>query len=123
MQQAIQSGKLESGYVIPEPFRSNTPQILEQRLATYRRQGFFGEFPLGTDFTPEELVLAKTLRRVKSRAASSSKPLLAAKALLFRNPPASTRPYLERLKLTAPQDIQDKVLRMLLVEELARQKL
>lgn len=121
MAQAKSTGKLEADYRIPEAFRHNTPQNLEEKLAPYRRQhGLFPAFPFGTDFTPEELTLGKALRGVKARAAATPKWKLAFKAWRFKNMPAGAQPYLERLQLSKPQTIQDKVARMLLLEELAK---
>ncbi|HSW14227.1 MAG TPA: acetyl-CoA hydrolase/transferase C-terminal domain-containing protein [Solimonas sp.] len=120
LQQAQAAGKIEAGWQIPGIYRRNTPQSLEQRLAPLRKQGLFGAFPLGCDFTPEELKLAGALKKVKSRAAATPKWKLALAALRFRDIPSAMQPYLERMQLQSPQTLQDKVVRMLLVEELLR---
>lgn len=123
LEQAKKNGKLEADYQIPEAFRQNTPQRLEQLLTPYRKQhGLFPSFPFGTDFTAEELVLGKALRGVKAAAAANAKWRLALRALFYGDAPASATPYLERMKLTAPASLQDKVVRMLLVEELEKAK-
>lgn len=118
--QAKQNGKIEPEYQIPEAFRSNTPQALEAKLAAHKKQGLFPAFPFGTDLTKDELTLGKALKGVKARAASTAKWKLALAAWKFKDIPAAARPYLERLNLTEPQNMQDKVVRMLLVEELAK---
>lgn len=120
LQQARHSGKIETGYEIPAAFRNNTPQQLELKLAKHRALGLFPEFPFGSDFTPQEQLLAKALRGVKARAAATAKWRLALRALWFSKIPASAQPHLERLKLTEPANLQDKVLRMLLVEQLRK---
>ena len=118
--QAKKSGKLESGYEIPEAFRNNTPQALETRLAEFRRHQLFPAFPFGTDFTGDDLKLGKALRAVKARAASTPKWKLLLGALRAGAAPAPVQPHLERLGLAAPQSLQDKVVRALLIEELSR---
>jgi acyl-CoA hydrolase len=118
LDQARKAGKLESDYQIPERFRQNTPARLEEMLDGFRKEGLFPAFPLGCDFTPEELVLGKALRDVKARAATTSKFKLALRAWRFDDIPERAMPYLERLKLSRPRSIQDKVVRMLLIEEL-----
>jgi acyl-CoA hydrolase len=120
LEQAKQSGKLEAGYEIPEPFRQNTPERLEEMLRPFRAQNLFPSFPLGCDFTAKELTLGAALRAVKARVARTPKWKLAWAAWRFdaANIPAAARPYLERLDLTAPGSLQDKVARLLVVEEL-----
>lgn len=116
--EAQRAGKVEAGYQIPPQFRNNTPAALEQKLGGFRGQGLFPAFPFGTDLSAEEIRLGKALRAVKKRAAESPKWLLALQALRFKDVPAAARPYLERMQLTQPHSLQDKVVRMLLVQEL-----
>ena len=123
MYQVKQSGKLESDYQIPQAFLSNTPQKLEEKMSVYRKQhGLFPAFPFGTDFTPEELVLGKALRGVKATAAAQAKWKLALRGWRYKDIPSSAHHYLDRMKLSAPKTLQDKVVRMLLVEELKKTK-
>lgn len=119
MEQAKKTGKLEADYEIPAAFRNNTPQVLKQRLAKHRSQNLFPEYPFGTDFTPEEQVLAKALRGIKARAEATPKWWLVLRALLPTAVPATALPYLNRLNLGQPgKTLQEKVVRMLLVEQL-----
>lgn len=121
LEQAQKAGKIEAGYVIPEQHRNNLPARLEAVLQQPRTQGLFPDFPLGSDFTPEEEVLTRVLKRMKSRAASTPKWRLALKALRVSATTPETRPYLERLKIMAPASLQDRVARALLLEELQRE--
>ena len=116
--QAKKSGKLESEYAIPKDFSNNTPQALREKLAPH--QTLFPDFPFGTDFTPQEALLAKCLQKVKSRAAKTSKLKLLLSTLTAAAAPAAVQPYLERLQLVAPSSLQDKVARHLLIEELGK---
>ena len=119
LEQAKKAGKLESDYQIPEAFRQNLPERLEARLAPCRKLGLFPAFPLGCDLTPEELQLAKALKAVKARADSTPKWRLALSVLTGGDEaPAAAKPYLERMRLTEPRTLQDKVVRKLLLEEL-----
>lgn len=112
LQQAKAAGKIEAGYEIPAPFRHNTPQRLEQLLDPHRRAGLFPEFPLGTDFTPEEQVLMKALQHLKARAARGKLAMLW-DALRAPEPDAAALPYLRRLKLETPEDFESRVTRRL----------
>lgn len=118
--QAKQSGKLESDYEIPEAFRHNTPKHLEAKLAPFKSAQVFPAFPFGTDLTADDLKLGKALRAVKARATNTPKWKLLLGALRGGEAPAAAQPHLERLGLTAPATMQDKVVRQLLIEELSR---
>lgn len=119
--QAQKAGKIEAGYTIPERYRNNTPDRLETALEAHRKAGRFPAFPLGCDFTAQELVLGKALRGVKARVGNSKLPwraLLDSRAV--RQIPASAQPYLERLGLAQPGNFKDRLAQRLLVLELQR---
>lgn len=119
---AKKSGKVEPSYEIPDNFRHNRPERLEAQLKPLRAQGLFGAFPFGTDLTPEEIRLGKALKAVKSRAAKANKLKLAFDAWRFSAVPEAAKPALERLGLTEPRTLQDRVVRMLLSQELSGEK-
>ncbi|HEX4896470.1 MAG TPA: acetyl-CoA hydrolase/transferase C-terminal domain-containing protein [Solimonas sp.] len=116
--QAQKNGKIEAGWQVPEAWRRNLPETLEAQLAPLRARGLFPAFPLGCDFTADELRLGKALKTVKARAAATPKWKLVLGALRAGEAPAAVRPYLEWMGLSAPQGLQDKVVRQLLVEAL-----
>ncbi|PTU31489.1 acetyl-CoA hydrolase/transferase C-terminal domain-containing protein [Stenotrophobium rhamnosiphilum] len=118
LEQAKKSGKLEKDYVVPAAFQNNTPQALREKLAPH--QSLFPDFPFGSDFTPQEELLAKSLQKVKSRAAKTSKWKLLLSTLTASAAPAAVQPYLERMQLVAPTTLQDKVARHLLIDELGK---
>ncbi|HZP14069.1 MAG TPA: acetyl-CoA hydrolase/transferase C-terminal domain-containing protein [Nevskiaceae bacterium] len=118
LDEAKRHGKIARDYAIAERFRHNTPQRLEASLQQFRSQGLFPAFPLGCDFTAEELALGKALRGMKARVAKTKKWRLALAAWRFKDDPLSARPYLRRMKLESPKSFEDKVARMLLIEQL-----
>ena len=67
LRQAQAAGKLSRDYRIPDLYRNNTPASLDRMLAAQRRAGLFSDYPFGTDFTSEEIVLAKALGRLRER--------------------------------------------------------
>jgi len=119
---AKKSGKVEPSYEIPDNFRHNTPERLEAQLKPFRAQGLFGAFPFGTDLTAEEIKLGKALKAVKSKAAKANKLLLAFKAWRFNEVPQAAQAAIERLGLSQPKTLQDRVVRMLLSQELSGEK-
>src|SRR5277367_6436206 len=119
--QAQNAGKLSRNYQIPEQHRNNTPRALEERFILARARGLFSEFPFGTDFTSEEIVLAKALASLKERTRGGG-PRLKTLATAMTSPgtPAHLRPYLKRMALNAPQTRQEWLWQRLLVQELRR---
>jgi acyl-CoA hydrolase len=113
------AGKLPREYRIPDMHRDNSPRALRNRFALARARGLFSEFPFGTDFTREEIVLAKALNRLKT-GTSGVWPRLraAASAALSRGTPANLNPYLERMSLANPRTRQEWLWQRLLVREL-----
>jgi acyl-CoA hydrolase len=117
--QAQAAGKLRRDYRIPEMHRNNSPRALEERFILARARGLFSEFPFGTDFTGEEIVLEKALARLAQRMAVGWPRLKTlAEAVTMRGIPSSVRPYLERMSLSDPQTRQEWLWQRLLVQEL-----
>jgi acyl-CoA hydrolase len=122
--QAKRSGKIPVGHEIAPVFRNNRPERLASALAVHQGKGYFPAFPFGTDFTPEELVLGKALRSMKTKL---SGPAALAKALLHAvdtgQPPPAAAPYLERMQLDKPDNVKDRLAQRLIVAELKAQGL
>ncbi|RLT98065.1 acetyl-CoA hydrolase/transferase C-terminal domain-containing protein [Ketobacter sp.] len=116
---AKQAGKMPKDYQIPEPFRHNRPETLEAALAPYRAKGMFPAFPCGTDFTTEELVVARCLKAMKAKTEHKS-TLVKALLKALKNPeaPAEYLPYLERVQLDKPNNLEDRIARVLMMDEL-----
>jgi acyl-CoA hydrolase len=117
--QAQAAGKLRRDYQIPDMHRNNTPRALEERFVLARARGLFSEFPFGTDFTGEEIVLAKALAKLQQRMAGGwPRVKTLAGAVTTRGIPAGVRPYLERMSLNQPQTRQEWLWQRLLIQEL-----
>lgn len=119
VRQAKQAGKLNADYQVPEPFRNNYPETIHQRLAKHRAKGLFPALPFGTDFTEDELVLAKALKSLKKKSTSKVEIL---KLLLRPLAPsqASTESCMRRMALESPVTMKEKFYARLLRAELAR---
>lgn len=108
--QAKRSGKLRADYRIPDAARSNTPQKLEAILRPYRQRGLFGATPFGTDFTNEELLIAKALKRLQAATQTRvGRMAVMAKAFLAGAPNPGVRSLLARLKLDAPATLKQRI--------------
>lgn len=122
LQTAKETGKIEQEYEIPAQYCNNTPERLEQDLTQARNEGLFDAFPFGVDLTDEEMQLAKVLKGLAARKDDSKFKTLMA-AWKVKEIPAAAQPWLERMKLTSPQNFQDKVIQKLFVAELQANKL
>jgi len=117
--EAQAAGKLRRDHQIPDMHRNNTPRVLEERFMLARARGLFSDFPFGTDFTREEIVLARALERLKEKTTGGwprVKALMG--AVTSRGIPSALKPYLDRMSLGAPQTRQEWLWQRLLVKEL-----
>lgn len=116
---AKQEGKLPLEYTIPEAHQNNTPQRLAESLQHWQQQGYFPSFPLGTDFTDEEIALGKSLRKIKAtmeEPRSMIKSVL--RSFINKSDEAVAAPYLERIGLAHPETAKEVLLQHLLLLEL-----
>ncbi|MCP3921538.1 MAG: hypothetical protein GY714_03035 [Desulfobacterales bacterium] len=107
---AKQMKKMPEDYEIPEEFRNNYPQTIENNLKEYRAKGYFPPFPFGTDFTDEEIVIGKSLKGLKAQFANSSvKTGLNIVKQIISPVPEKAKPYLKRMDLDSPSSLKEKM--------------
>jgi acyl-CoA hydrolase len=116
---AKRAGKIDPSYQIPEKSRHNLPARVEGEIARWQAEGHFPAFPLGTDFTPEEVALATSLREMK-RLMDEPRSLLRSLIRAFTHDvdEAQAAPYLERIGLAHPNTPKEVILQHLLLLEL-----
>jgi len=114
-----QVGKVRESYQIPEQYLNNYPETITDFMTKWCRKGYFPDFPLGTDFTDEEIALGKSLKEIK---ALMSKPRAMLKAVIrsfaLKVDEVEARPFLDRLNLSHPDSTKEKILQHLLLLEL-----
>ena len=111
LQRAKQSKKIPATYQIPDKFRNNFPERLESTLGKYREKNLFPIFPFGTAFTEEEIVIGKSLREFKEKAADSKVSIIPGLiGQMVGSVPAEAKPYLERMQLDNPTTRQEKMM-------------
>ncbi len=116
LEQAKKSGKIARDYQIPEAFRNNFPEKITKGLAPLRAEGFFKDFPFGTDYTQEEVTLARALKKLKDSVATKKYRTVAGIVRhLFCTPPAAIQPMLCRMKLEMPKCLRERALRAAVV--------
>ncbi len=114
------AGKLPRDYRLPEHARDNTPERLSRAFEKARALDCFPVFPFGSDFTPEELVLAKVLKRLKAKTANKRQLLgtLLGMVDFVGDVPDAAVPYLARLGLDRPGDINERIMQKVILSEL-----
>ena len=117
LEKAKRAGKIARDFRLPDRWRENTPERLERQLAPYRERGLFAELPYGTDLTPEEVTLAKALRRLKARVKNRDLSLLPdlEEIQQLLDVPEEARPYLERMGLAEPSGLHETLLQRAVV--------
>jgi hypothetical protein len=112
------NGKLNASYEIPDAQRHNLPERIEKSLMPWHDEGLLPDFPLGTDFTDDELVIIRALARLKR---SSEHPLELVKMLVestvgqvFDQKDVPDR-YLDRMGFHEAHGLKDKLMRTLFV--------
>jgi acyl-CoA hydrolase len=76
LRQAMDAGKVERAFELPESARDNTPEAIEQALKPAANAGLLPLFPFGTDFTEVEQRLIPALEKLKSASPSALAGLL-----------------------------------------------
>jgi acyl-CoA hydrolase len=119
LEKAKRAGKIPRDYEIPPPYCHNTPGRIRARLSRFKQMGLCPDFPLGTDFTEEEIVLGRVLKGLKVRLATKGDLMKTiVKAMTVGPTPAGALRYLARLKLDQPAGQKDKMIQKLIVSEL-----
>lgn len=110
------AGKIRAGYRIPDACRDNTPERLTRALEAHRRQGFFSEYPFGTDLTAEEIALARALVFLDGRTGTLAGKLATAAAAVVSGSPAPRHAAaLKRMGLEQPRSFGERLDRRLVV--------
>lgn len=116
LDQAKKAKKIPEDYEIPEEYRHNTPDKIVKLLKPYQDQGYFQPFPFGTDLTPDDIALGGSLKAMKGLAAGY--PLKLVKGLLLemiRPIPKSALRHIERMKLTEPASLKERIMRKMII--------
>ncbi len=107
---AKRARKLAADFRIPEVARTNTPLALRDKFSVWRSQGFFPELPFGSDFTTEEVVLAKALKLLAASTSTfSGKLSVVADALTKGAIAKDVEPHLARMSLHKPATLRERL--------------
>lgn len=117
--QAKEHGKIEPEYQIPETFQHNVPERVSDTIAQFRKKELFPAFPLGTDFTDQELQIGaclKELKALQSHKVDLLKTMF--KAFTHHHQEDTAQPFLERMSMTDAKTQKEKIEQKLLIHQL-----
>lgn len=100
--------KLRKDFIIPQAWSHNTPERLRDALAPLRADGTLPDYPLGSDFTPVEQRLVRALAWLK-RETATTPGKLATLAKVMSAGDAGDDEALQRMALTAPENLQERI--------------
>ena len=119
LEKAKAQGKIAEDYQIPAEYKNNTPEKIIGIIEGFRAKGLFPAFPLGTDFTEQELQIGACLKQLKALQTHKMKLLKTLfKAFTHGNHEASAQPFLERMAMTETHSKKEKIEKKLLVHQL-----
>lgn len=116
--QAQQAGKIGADYKIPEVYRYNTPERLQEVKQQYAE--LLPTFPLGSDFDRTEQALLDALTWLKETMSSKAYLQLGRRA--FSDDARNAAPFAEhlaRMGLSQPESVKEKLYRRLLLVALS----
>lgn len=117
LQMAKDNGKIEMDYQIPDHQRQNLPELLEAKLLPWRETGLLVDFPFGTDFTPDELKIVRSLQKLKHAVEHPLELVKLVLHSLFEEKSVPER-YLERMGLDEVDGLKLRLMRKLFVGNL-----
>ena len=94
---------------ISKEYTNNYPERVDAFIKQYQAEGYFKQFPFGTDVTQEEAVLGGALKGLV--AYKGSRPLSTVRKLvseMLRPVPEKAAPYLKRMDLEKPKGLGQK---------------
>ena len=112
VRQAKAHGKLDAGYQVPERYRHNLPEVLEEKLHPWAEAGLLPDFPFGTDLTDDELHIVRALKKLKHATQHPGELVQLAFRALWEGKEAP-HAWLERLGLAEAHSLKDLVIRRL----------
>ena len=112
------NGKIDAAFQIPPHQRNNLPVNIQAALQEGKQNGLLPDFPFGTDFTEDELIIARALARLKALSERPLEVLVALVKLLLgqlRGSQANPQVYLRRMGMTEARTLKDTLLRKLFI--------
>lgn len=113
---ARSAGKIESDYTIPDRFRNNLPERIQESLGPARREDLLPPYPFGSELDETEQRLAGALKWLKTNTATRMARAKAVSAAFTAGIDADKEgEALHRIGLSRPANFKEKIWRRLLL--------
>ncbi|WP_374601172.1 acetyl-CoA hydrolase/transferase C-terminal domain-containing protein [Arenimonas sp.] len=121
LEAARKSGKLDAGFRAPADWSANTRAALAARLEPLRLAGVLPDYPMGSDFTPEEQRLAAALGWLAARTSHPAGRIATVLAAMLGEQ-GSDEAAMERMGLQRPRGFGERLEARLLRHALAKSR-
>ncbi len=119
--QAVAYQKLSPNWQVPEAFKHNTAEMINQQFKSAQAKGYFPAFPFGEDFTADEKIIINALKWLKVHTRNKYATLSTLFKAQFVKPGDKELPYLKMMKLEQGSTFKEKLSAKLLVYALRHQ--
>lgn len=117
LKKAKKFNKVPKDYRIPDRYRYNTPEKINGVLKEYKQKGVITDFPFGTEFTKEEIVLGQSLKAFAKQNLFGKLKLV--KEMFSKGDyPSEAKSYLERMDLASPKNMKEKIMQKIVLTAL-----
>ena len=123
VEQAKAAGKLPQDWDVPQQYRNNYPERIDNALGPYREAGDLPTFPFGTALTDEEIALAGSLESFQQSVTGGGR----LPDISLRNiptalaVPSEADPYVQRMGLNSTDSLKEHVLKRIVALALAEE--
>ncbi|RBW50568.1 acetyl-CoA hydrolase/transferase C-terminal domain-containing protein [Marinobacter sp. F3R11] len=119
LSRAQKAGKVDAAFRLPAAWKNNTPEAIAKLFSDTGGDEWFPAFPFGRDFTDQELVLGKALRKLKSETATGRGKLSTLlQAFRARDEQGCYTEFLQRMGLHQPSGLREKLDQRLVIHGL-----
>jgi len=119
LSRAQKAGKVSADFRLPASWKNNTPEAIAKLFSETGCSEWFPAFPFGRDFTDQELVLGRTLKKLKSETATGRGKLSTLlQAFRARDEEGRYTELLQRMGLSQPSGLREKLEQRLVIHGL-----
>lgn len=119
LKRAQKVGKVDAAFRLPASWLNNTPDAIAKLFSEAGGKDWFPAFPFGRDFTDQELVLGKALKKLKSETATRRGKLWTLlQAIRAKDEQGRYTELLQRMGLHQPSGLREKLDQRLVIHGL-----
>lgn len=114
LEHAKNHGKIAQNYLLPERFKTNFPERYLLLMKKLKQEELFPPFPMGCDFTDEEIQLGKALKKLKKLSSNKISLISFLLKNLYKKPQGKEK-LLKRMELDRPSGLKQTIYQKLIL--------